>query len=438
MSGYIVMYDILVLTLLFTMVLLVAWGRVRRYLIGVFIVLTLLVFNAVSLDEVIEYVNWDVLGLILGMSIFSVFLEVSGIAEVVARYLVYKVRNTFVLFLSLILAAGIVSIVLENVTTVLLFAPIVFKIGRITRVNIIPLMIGVALSANMSGSATMVGDPPAIITAGHYDLSFTDFIFYKGRPSMFFITLIPMIVSCLTYTYFYIKKGESTVLGEIVFDGKSLWSGIDKAFVLETVFFLSIKILLLSIRDIIHIPLSFAAAVGVGGLALTRLIIHKDYKNTIHAFKNGFEWELLVFLAGVFVLSGAFAKYGLAERFAKILISLSGNNLFFLTAILIWFSVAVSAVLDNVPYVATMLPVIDGLSRDTGVDPIVYAWALLLGATLGGGITYIGASANLVTVRLLEKHGNNVSFTGFVKYSLPFNIVNIFTGWALFIIFWLA
>lgn len=433
------MYDILVLILLILMVTLVAIGRPKRYVIGLLLIIVLLVSQAVSIEELISYINWDVLGLILGMSIYTVFLEISGIAELIARYLVYKIRNTFILFLALILAAGIVSIALENVTTVLLFAPIVFKIGKITGVNIVPLMIGIALAANMSGSATMIGDPPAIITAGHYDLSFIDFIFYDGKPSMFFITLIPMIVSCLTYTYFYIgRRTEEITFGEIVFDKKNIWSGIDKLFVFETLFFLSIKIILLSIRDIIHTPLSLAAAVGVGGLALTRLLLHRDKKNVVYAFKNGFEWELLVFLAGVFVLSGAFAKYGLAERFAKELISLTGDNLFLLTAVLIWFSVAVSAVLDNVPYVATMLPVIDGLARDTGRDPIIYAWALLLGATLGGGITYIGASANLVTIRLLEKKNYRVSFAGFIKYSLPFNIVNILTGWALFIVFWLS
>ncbi len=433
------MYDILVLILLILMVTLVAIGRPKRYVIGLLLIIVLLVSQAVSIEELISYINWDVLGLILGMSIYTVFLEISGIAELIARYLVYKIRNTFILFLALILAAGIVSIALENVTTVLLFAPIVFKIGKITGVNIVPLMIGVALSANMSGSATMIGDPPAIITAGHYDLSFIDFVFYNGKPSMFFMTLIPMIVSCLTYTYFYIgRRSEEITFGEMIFDKKNMWSGIDKLFVFETLFFLSIKIILLSIRDIIHTPLSLAAAVGVGGLALTRLLLHRDKKNVVYAFKNGFEWELLVFLAGVFVLSGAFAKYGLAERFAKELISLTGDNLFLLTAVLIWFSVAVSAVLDNVPYVATMLPVIDGLARDTGKDPIIYAWALLLGATLGGGITYIGASANLVTIRLLEKKNYRVSFTGFIKYSLPFNIVNILTGWALFIVFWLS
>ncbi len=434
------MYELLVLALLFLMIALIILGKPERHLVGLIIILALLFFGALSIKEIITYINWDVLGLILGMTIFSVFLEISGIAELVARILIYKIQNPFLLFFTLIFSSGIISIVLENVTVVLLFAPIVFQIGKLTRINVTGLMIGVALASNMAGSATMIGDPPAIITAGHFNLSFMDFIIYKGKPSMFFITLIPMILSCLTYTYIEHRKikGRKILLGEIVFSREKLFFGIDKIFIYETLLFLAIKITLLSIRDIIHIPLTIAALVGVGGLAITRIAIHKDLRSIRKAVKQGFEWKLLVFLAGVFTLSGAFAKYGLAEKFAETILSYTSNNIFLITTILIWFSVAISAVMDNTPYVVTMLPVIDRLAVHLDINPITLAWALLLGATLGGGITYIGASANLVAVRLLEKQGNKISFAYFVKKSLPFNLVNIFSGWLLFIIFWLT
>ncbi|MCD6301758.1 MAG: citrate transporter [Staphylothermus sp.] len=434
------MYDLLVLTLLLLMIALVIIGKPERHYIGLIIVLTLLLTGALTIKETITYINWDVLGLILGMSIFSAFLEISGIAELIARILVYKIQNPFLLFFTIILSSGIISIALENVTVVLLFAPIVFQIGKITKMNITGLMIGIALASNMSGSATMIGDPPAIITAGYFNLSFMDFIIYNGKPSMFFITLIPMILSCLTYTYIEYRKNKEgkIILGQIVFTKEKLFYGIDKLFIYETLVFLSIKILLLSTRDILHIPLTLAALIGVGGLAITRIIVHKDQRSVKKAVKQGFEWKLLVFLAGVFALSGAFAKHGLAQKFAETILSYTQNNIFLITAILIWFSVAVSAVMDNTPYVVTMLPVIHQLSIYLNTDPITLAWALLLGATLGGGITYIGASANLVAVRLLEKQGHKITFTYFIKRSLPFNLVNIFSGWLLYIVFWLT
>ncbi len=429
------MYWILVLTLLILMVVLVAIGKPGREWIGVLLLTILLITGAVTWIEALKYTNWDVLGLILGMSIFSILMEESGIAGYIADILLNKIHNPLILSYIIILSAGLISIALENVTVVLLYAPIVFNITRKTSSNPVPLMIGVALSSNMAGSATMIGDPPAIITAGHYDLSFSDFIVYDGKPSMFFITLIPMIISCLTYTLINYK---GTLVKARINTYRINYGKIeyDKIFMLETLIFLSIKITLLSIRDIIHLPLSLIALIGVGGLLLVR-IIHKDYEVVKKSIMKGFEWKLIVFLIGVFVLSGAFAKYRLATMLAHYLLSIAGNNLFLLTSILIWLSVAISAVIDNTPYVVTMLPVIDDLAIETGVDPIVYAWALLLGATLGGGITYIGASANLVAVRLLEKNGYNVSFIDFIKKSIPFNIVNLLTGWLLYIIFWL-
>ncbi len=429
------MYPVLVLTLLFAMIVMVAIGKPEREWIGLILITTLLATGAVSIIEGINYVNWDVLGLILGMSIFSVLMEESGIAEYIADMLLSRIKSPFILFYTVILSAGIVSIALENVTVVLLYAPIVFNIVKKTSSDPAPFIVGIALSSNMAGSATMIGDPPAIITAGHYDLKFTDFIFYKGKPSMFFITLIPMIISCLTYTIITLRSNQK--INPVQNNAEIGVRKYDRAYMAETLLFLSVKITLLSIRDIIHIPLSLAALVGVGGLILTRIIVHKDYSSVKTSIKKGFEWKLLVFLIGVFILSGSFAKYGLADETAKGLLGLAGGNLFILTGILIWFSVAVSAVIDNTPYVVTMLPVIDDLAANTGVEPIVYAWALLLGATLGGGITYIGASANLVAVRLLEKRGRRITFIEFIKRSIPFNIVNILAGWLLFIVFWL-
>ncbi len=426
------MYALLVLSLLIAMIVMVVLNKPERHWVGLIIIVILYLSGAIGFWEGLSYVNWDVLGLILGMSVFSILLEESGIAEIVSVWLLKNIHSPFLLFSMLVLSSGLISIALENVTVVLLFAPIVFRIAELSKKNPVPLLIGVALASNMAGSATMIGDPPAIITAGYYDLNFIDFIIYKGRPSMFFITLIPMVVSCLVYSKLWIKRGA---IYTKTIDGFNL-ENIDKIFVYETLIFLSIKIFLLSIRDIFEIPLSLAALVGVGGLLITRAL-HGDYASVKTALVKGFEWKLLVFLVGVFMLSGAFNSYGLAARFAEDILVLGGGSLFLITALLIWFSVAISAVLDNTPYVVTMLPVIDDLAKSTGVDPILYAWSLLLGATLGGGITYIGASANLVAVRLLEKRGYKVSFTGFIKYSLPFNLVNIFVGWLLFILFWL-
>lgn len=435
------MYDILVLTLLTLMIVLVAIGKPDREYVGLMIILALLLTGALSLNEFILYVNWDVLGLIIGMSIFSVLLEESGVIELVSVSILRRTISPKKILFLLTLLSGIISIALENVTVVLLLAPIAFNMARKLGINPVHMIIGVALASNMAGSATMIGDPPAIIVASHYDLSFTDFIIYDGKPSMFFITLVPMLISTYIFTIISAKElGQHGIRFSKTnsYSGKTLGRVLeDKLFLAEALLFLSIKIVLLSIRDIIKLPLTLVAIIGVGGLITIRIILHRDFESVRKGIREGFEWKLVIFLIGVFALSGSFTKYGLADKFAEALLGISGNNVFVITGILIWLSVAFSAVIDNTPYVVTMLPIIDNIAKNLGVEPLVIAWALLLGATLGGGITYIGASANLVAVRLLEKRGYKISFAGFVKKSLPFNVSNILIGWLLYIVFWI-
>ena len=429
-------YNGVIVGLLILMVVLVASNKVSRWIIGVILLAVLLLTGTTTINDVVDFVDWDVLGLILGMGIFTVLLEESGLMELTARFIRTRVGSPETIVFWIILLAGLVSIILENVTVVLLFAPIAYRLSKKLGINPVPVIIGIALSSNMAGSATMIGDPPAIITAGYFNLAFMDFIWYHGRPSMFFLTLIPMIVSCYVYSKIvskqekYYDKSPSAV-------NESIWHGLDKLFIYEAIVFLSIKIALLSIRHLIHIPLTLAALVGVGGLSLTRVIAHRDIESVKKAVKKGVDLDIIIFLIGVFVLSGAFAKHGLAAAVAESILSISADNLFIVTSLLIWLSVAISAVMDNTPYVVTMLPIVKYIALGLRVDPVVVAWALLVGATLGGSITYIGASANLVAVKILEKKGYRVTFSEFIKRSLPFNLVNVMLGWFLYTLFWI-
>jgi len=434
------MYDLLTLALLASLVALTASGRLDKHLIGLTVIAVLVVSGAVNLTEFREAVDWDVLGLIFGMSFFSLYLEESGLAEVIARILIYKVRRSILLAIGLIALSGFVSLFLDNVSTVLFFAPIVYKICSITGMDYKTVLIGIALSAGMAGSATMIGDPPAIITAGRYGLSFTDFIVYSGRPSMFFLTIIPMTLSILTYTYMHLRKysGKRVSLGELVFDDTTLWHSVDRVFAYEALAFLLLHITLLSIRGELGLSLTVTVLISCGGLTLTRLLVHKDWNSVKRVGRAGFEWKLPVFLMGVFTLSYAFAKHGLAKTVASSIIEKIGLSSFGLTSFIVWFSVLVSAFLDNTPYIVTMFPVTETIAKITGRDPVVYAWAMLTGATLGGCITYIGSSSNIVAVRVLEKKGVKVTFTGFIKHSLPFNLVNVLSGWALYTLIWVV
>ena len=433
-------YQWLVLLALATLIALIAWGRIERHWISLAILLMLLITGTVLPQELLDFVDWDVLGLILGMSILTIYLEESGLMDIVAKRLERYLNSPKKLIFWLSFIAGIVSIFLENVTVVLLLAPIVFRLSKSLKISPVLSLIPVALASNMAGSATMVGDPPAIITAGYLNLVFTDFIWYNGKPSMFFMTLVPMVLACALITFIAsrsIRYNQGIDIPNNSTDTQEARDTyIDRVFVLEALGFLTLKIVLLSVRHALHLSLSMIALIAVSGLTITRAL-HRDFVSIKKAIIQGFEWKLILFLIGVFTLSGAFAKHGLAEIVAHKIISLGYGNIFIITSLLILISVLISAFIDNVPYITTMLPVISVIANTLNIEPITIAWAVLLGTTLGGNLTYIGASANVTAIRLLEKNSYRVTFLDFIKLSLPFNTISVVSGWIMYEVIWI-
>jgi len=407
--------------------------QLYRHYISLALGLLALALGLIMPSKAIDYVNFDVLGLIVGMSIMSVYMEISGLVDIVASAIERKIKNVFTLYFLITLTAGIISIALENVTVVLMILPIVYALSSKFKIDPRPLAIGVALASNLSGSATMIGDPQAIITAGYFNIGFSDFIVYKGKPSMFFFTIAAMIAACFAISYIGSRKHIS---GNVTLKTKESSVNVrDKVFALETMFFLGLKIALLTFRSILNLSLTEVAIIAVAGLSITRLA-SGDKMSVKDALIRGFEWKTVMFLLGVFILSGAFAEQSLAKDVAYAIISYAGLSLFTLTTALVWISVVISAFIDNIPYITVMLPVIEEIHVKIGVEAIMLAWALLLGATLGGNLTYIGASANVIAVRNLEEHGHKVSFTDFIKLSIPFNTISVVTGWILYEIIW--
>ncbi|MEM1526118.1 MAG: SLC13 family permease [Ignisphaera sp.] len=429
------MYVVLIPLLLVVFIALLIWGKIERQWISLAIAFILILLGAVSIDEIFTYVDWDVLGLILGVSILTVYLEKSGFAEVIARHMVRLSKgSTYLLIFLISLVAGLISILMENVSVVVLLFPIVYNICRSLGTDPIIPTIMLALSANIAGSATMIGDPPAILTAGAFKLTFTDFIIYRGKPSMFFFTLISMILA-ITVTSI-ISSRKINIKPSIPNNKNGISLSIDKPFLVEAIVFLTIKIILLSLRHALHIPFSLTAAVAVGGITIAR-IIHRDTNSVVYAFKHGFEWKLLLFLIGVFVLSSAFEKHGIAYIFAEELVWIFKDNLMALVSSLLYLMVILSSVIDNVPLTMTMIPVVKKISELLLLNPVVIMWSVLIGITLGGNLTYMGASANVTAIRLLEKQGHNVSFTDFIKISIVYNTVSVVSAWILYIIFYI-
>ncbi|MEM1640873.1 MAG: SLC13 family permease [Acidilobaceae archaeon] len=409
----------------------IALGLTDRAVAGALGVLVLIALNALKLNEVPTFVDWDVLGLVVLMSFYSAVLEESGFAKWVALKLSKNsIDIRLVLYLA-ILSCGILSLILENAVTIFVFAPVALQLAKAVSVSPAPLLIGMALAAGMAGSATMIGDPPAVIAAGRYHLSFLDFFIYENKPSIFFITVIPMALATAAFTLFNFRNLSSSRAVFLKEDN------VDKAFVIEAFFFLLVKVVLLSLRKQLDIPMSLAALIALLGVIMTRALIHKDIESTKRILAKGLDARLPVFLLSVFLLSGALKKHGVTDAIAEAVVSWTNGNMMLTGTLLFFISAALSALIENIPVTLTMFPIVDSIAEKLGLNPMVFVWSVLIGLTAGGGWTYIGSGANVVAVHILEREGFRVSFFSFIKTALPFNIINTTTCFALYAIIWL-
>lgn len=424
------MYTILVLTLLCILIAFLIWGRIERQWISLAMALILIFSGAITFNDAFRYVDWDVLGLILGVNLLTIYLGKCGFVNIITKHMV-KIfgHSTYLMFFSLSMMSGLISMFMENVSVVILLFPIVYSISSSLGINPVAPTIIMTFSANLAGSATMIGDPPAIVTASSFGLTFTDFILYKGKPSMFFFTLISMIGATAISSYICSRRISLT---SSTTNRTYLETKIDRIFLIESIAFLLVKIVLLSLRNILGIPLSLTAIIAVGGITTARLI-HRDTSSIIYIFKHGFEWRLLLFLLGVFILSGSFEKHDVAYIFAEKIVYIFRDNCVALASLLLWMSVAFSAVIDNLPYTLTMIPVVKKVAEFVLIDPVIIVWSILIGTTLGGNLTYIGASANITAIRLLERNGHSVSFTEFIKIGIIYNTVSVILAWIIYI-----
>ncbi len=374
-------------------------------------------------SHVIDYLNLDVLGLIAGACVISAYLTESGITNDVARRaLRWSAGDLRKLTWALAMISGIVSLFIENVTTLIMLAPIVFAIARTLELDAVPMLLAVAFASNLGGAALLVGDPQSALAAGYFNLDFVDFIFHEGKPSIFWMVLAALITSTTVFVLLFVK-------GKFSSEGVERIGGLkDKKLAKVSLLGLGVKIFLLSVRKQLGIGLSLPAFVGAGIiLAYTR-----DWKFALESV----EWNLLLFLAGMFVLVGALQDSGVMNLIASWFLHVASCNFYLLTSILILLSVAVSAVVDNVPYLMAMFPVIASLAKICCMDYFKLLLALLIGATLGGNITYFGTSTNIAAVHLLAEEGYKVSFRRFVKYGIVYTAFALLPAVALFYLIW--
>ncbi|TRZ50551.1 hypothetical protein D4Q80_00060 [bacterium] len=390
----------------------------NRALLCLYIAAALLLLSrALTFSQAASSININVLGVFLGSMILSSLFIYSGVPAYLAATFVDKSANTAIAMLLVCGLSGFISSFTENVATVLIVAPIALEIARHIKVNPVPLLIGVALAANLQGTATMIGDSPSIILAMQSGMNFNDFFWMKGKPGIFFAVELGAIGAFFILWLFFKRYTQKPPQIEI--KKPKTW---------VPAILMACMVASLVISSFIRNKPQYSVAFICLAWAAVGLIWHElKHRESISLVKN-LDWQTFFFLIGIFILVGSLTYNGVVEDIAKYISLLSGQNAFFAYMLIVWMSVLLSAFIDNIPYTVAMIPVAKIVALNLGMPMYPFLFGLLIGTCLGGNITPIGASCNVVTIGILRKHGYQVKFSEFVKIGLPFTLIAVFLG----------
>ena len=409
-----------------TYVLMLAFGKYRTY-IALGSAAAFIISGMLPFDQIGGSIDFNVLLMIAGtMGLVQLFID-SKMPALLADLVMEKVPNIQIAAVALALFAGIISAFVDNVATVLMVAPIALEICKKLKTNPIPFIIAIAVSSNLQGAATLVGDTTAIMLGSYANMSFLDFIIYEGKPGIFFAVELGAIVSAVILAWLFRKEKQPVPKGAprtVVTD------------FVPTVLLVGMILLLICASFIQNKP-----AITNGLICVTLLVVGMVYsmvktqsKEAVTRPLKAVDFETIGLLFGLFLIIGGISNMGVIDAAAGLLAKLGGGNVFILYTIIVWASILLSAFIDNIPYVATMLPVVTGLASALGIEPTLLYFGLLTGATLGGNCTPIGASANIAGIGILRKAGYEVKTSDFTRIGVPFTLAAVIPA---YIYFWL-
>ena len=382
----------------------------------------------VPVEEVAGAVDWNVLLMLAGtMGTVDLFIR-SNMPNRLSDRLVSVLPSVKWLIIALALFAGLVSAFVDNVATVLMLAPVGLAISKKLNISPVQPILAIAVSSNLQGAATLVGDTTSILLAGHMGLDFMDFFAYRGRPGMFWVVEAGALVTVPVMLVLFRREKGKLRADRLtpVTDYLPTW------LLLGTV---------LSLIAASFIPNKPDITNGVICMVffLVGLLLEsgksKEKSLTADVLK-AIDYETLGLLAGLFIVIRGIERVGIIDELSRAISRMGGGSLFWTYTIIVWASVLISAFVDNIPYTATMLPVVGGVAASLGVNQAVLCFGLLTGATLGGNLTPVGASANIAACGILRREGYEVTTGQFVRIGVPFTLAAVLTGYVLVWLFY--
>ena len=374
----------------------------------------LLASGTINLQQTISSINFNVLAVFWGTMVLSGLFIFSEVPAYLATRLVDRSKTVGMALLAVCILAGFISSFVENVATVLIVAPIAFEVAKKLKANPVPFLIGIAVSSNLQGCATMIGDSPSLILALSSGMNFMDFFWMKGRPGITFAVELGAIASFYVLYLLFKKYKEPVIQIEEV-----------KVKTWVPTWFLVFMMSTLAFSSFIHNKPPYTIAFICIAYGIVGIIWHElKHKESLSLIKD-LDWHTFFFLIGIFILVGSLTYTGVINDIATFITTYTKGNKFLAYTIIVWLSVFLSAFIDNIPYIVAMIPVSKLVAVSLGASPELFLFGLLIGTSLGGNITPIGASANVVAVGLLRKRHYQVKFGDFVKVGFPFTIAAV-------------
>ena len=388
--------------------------KVHRSVAAMAGAVVLLLTHVLTIETAADYVDLNTIGVLVGMMLFVAVVKCSGLFEYIAIQSAKLTRGQPLAILAVFtVITAVLSAFLDNVTTVLLIGPMTIAITQILEVNPIPYLLSQIMASNIGGTATLIGDPPNIMIGSSAGLGFTDFILNTGP-------VVVVILAVVLGIFFLLYRGNLHVEGENMEKVMSLNEKLaikDASLLRKSV----IMIVLVVVGFIFHAQLGIeSATVALTAAGVMLLIGGQDAEDVI----LGVEWSTILFFIGLFVVVGGLNSTGVIAMLANGMLDLVGDNEIMAIALILWASALISAFLDNIPFVATLIPMLQTMQQG-GMDVQPLWWALSLGACLGGNGSLIGASANVVLAGVSAKNGYPITVMGYLKKGFPLMLLSV-------------
>ena len=415
------MLEVIALILFILMyILMIVFSEKREY-VALLCALIYILIGVLPVSSIIGSIDFNVLLMMGGTMIIVYYFIESKMPVLIADFLLDKSPNVMWVTIFMSAFAGFISAFIDNTATVLMIAPVALAVCKKLEINPVPMILALAVSSNLQGAATLVGDTTSIMLGAHAKMDFNQFFILNGKLSIFFAVELGALAS-LFVMFFMFKKETREVEASKDVRVKDYF---------PTIMLIVLVIALISASFIPNKPDITNGLICM----ITALFVmfvdagkHKTTNRILEDLKT-IDYQTLLLLSGLFMVIAGITNVGVIEDFSKLIVRIGGDNIFLLYTIIVVGSAIFSGFIDNIPYVATMLPVVGGVSATLGISPYLLYFGLLSGATLGGNLTPIGASANIAAVGLLKKEGYKVSFKDFMKIGVPLTVSALTAGY---------